>query len=153
MITHSEPLIFPSVEFLVTVRVFHCPQTTTLSQAFLYCVISFYLWGCLLYGGERYLVCSWLCGGCFVSARLLCTLPAWRCIPGWKSSSVMGRWQEQVLGWGRSLKFPIYVRPFGPFSFWLSKQATEYHCELKLRKSLYHFASTHWGKFQHLVKC
>ena len=42
MITHSQPLIFPSVEFLVTVRVFHCPQTTTLSQAFLYCVISFY---------------------------------------------------------------------------------------------------------------
>jgi len=38
----------------------------------------------------------------------------------------------------RSLKFPIYVRPFGPL-FVLVKQAEQYHRVLKLRKSLYHF--------------
>ena len=32
-------------------------------------------------------------------------------------------------------------------SFWLSKQE-EYHYELKLYKSLYHFTSPHWAKFQ-----
>ena len=82
------------------------------------------LWGCLLCGGETYLVGSWLYGGYFVSARLLCALEVWRRIPGWKSSCVVCWWREHVLLYERGGHWSsLYM--FGHlalFSYWLSKQ-------------------------------
>jgi len=121
MYYHSLCITLEFVEFLIIVWIFHCPQTTALSKAFLSYIIALYWVASFVVVRHHQLGLDYW-AAIFVSARLYCALQIWRrtlswntswwCVRGWKQETGYFSWRM------RSLTFPIYVWPFGP-SLWI----------------------------------
>jgi len=115
------------VEFLIIVWAFHCPQTTALSKAFLSYIIALYWVASFVVVRHHQLGLDYW-AAIFVSARLYCALQVWRrtlswntswwCVRGWRQETGYFSWRM------RSLTFPIYVWPFGPSLWIISKNDT-----------------------------